>query len=111
MAEQDAVRWLEGQGYRIVERNFRHRAGEMDVVAWDGDTLCFVEVRSRTQPGFGPAVATVDRAKQRKLIRAASLYLARRRLEDTPCRFDVLGLDMSPEGRWTYSLIKHAFTA
>jgi putative endonuclease len=111
VGEDDAVRWLEGQGYQVVERNVVNHAGEIDLVARDGETLCFVEIKARASDAFGPAIAAVDFRKQRRVSRAAALYLAGpagRDHRDTPCRFDVIGLDKSGSG-WRYTLVRDAF--
>lgn len=108
VAEDDAVRYLRRRGYRIVERNVTTKAGEIDVVARDGETLCFVEVKARLTDRYGPAVAAVTPAKQRRLVRSASLYLMLRGLGDVPCRFDVLGLD-ARDGGWEFTLLRDAF--
>jgi putative endonuclease len=108
IGEDDAVAWLERQGYRIVERNVVNHAGEIDVVAHEGETLCFVEIKARASDAFGPAIAAVDFRKQRRISRAASLYLAMKGPRDTPCRFDVLGLDRAGDG-WRYTLVRDAF--
>jgi putative endonuclease len=107
VGEEEAVAWLCRRGYRVVERNARTRAGEIDLVAEDGDTLCFVEIKARTTAAYGPAVAAVGRAKQRRLLRAAALWLARHP-QDRPCRFDVLGLDAAGDG-WEFTLLRGAF--
>ena len=78
-------------GLRIVARNWRCRAGEIDLVARDGATLVFVEVRLRRSGKFGGAQASVDAHKQRRILRAARAYLASRPLQ--PCRCDVVALD------------------
>lgn len=108
VGEDDAVRWLEGRGYRVVERNARTPAGEIDLVARDGDTLCFVEIKARSDDGYGPAIEAVGRRKQRRLVRVARLWLADHPT-DAPCRFDVLGLDGDGEGGWEYTLVRDAF--
>jgi putative endonuclease len=90
-AEDLAARFLERHGLAIVARNYRCRAGEIDLVARDGDTLAFVEVRLRGTAAFGGAAASVDAAKQRRILRAARHYLAGR--SDQPCRCDVVLLD------------------
>jgi len=112
VGEEDAVRWLTANGYEILERNVINHAGELDVVAKDGDTLCFLEIKARASDAFGPAIAAVDARKQRRISRAAALYLATqgaaKRLDRSPCRFDVLGLDWQGDG-WRYTLIKDAF--
>lgn len=106
-AEDDAVAWLERRGYRPIARNARTAAGEIDLVAEEAGTLCFVEIKARATAEFGPAVAAVGAAKQRRLLRAASLWLAMHP-SDAPCRFDVLGLDAGPEG-WEFTLLRDAF--
>jgi putative endonuclease len=78
------------RGYRIIERNCRSRWGELDLVAYDGDTLVFVEVKARRSSQYGEPAYAVDRRKQTRLIRLAERYLSRRRLGEPPCRFDVV---------------------
>jgi putative endonuclease len=108
VGEDDAVRWLERQDYRIVERNVVNHAGELDIVARDGETLCFLEIKARSSGAYGPAIAAVDARKQRRISRAAALYIAVKGLHNAPCRFDVLGLDWEGEG-WRYTLVRNAF--
>lgn len=108
IGEDDAVSWLVRQGYRVVERNVVNHAGELDVVAYEGKTLCFVEIKARASGAFGPAIAAVDFRKQRRISRAAALYLAMKGPRDVPCRFDVLGLDKAGDG-WRYTLVRDAF--
>ena len=91
-AEHDAGRFLERQGLAIVARNFRTRFGEIDLVARDGGTLVFVEVRLRTNERCGSGAESIDERKRRRIVAAARLYLARVRPEP-PCRFDVVTLD------------------
>lgn len=109
-AETAAVAWLRRHGYREVARNVRTGAGEIDLVAKHQGVLCFVEIKARGGPGFGPAVAAVTPAKQRRLTRAATLWLARHPT-DAPCRFDVLGLDAGDGGEWEFTLVQGAFEA
>ncbi|HET9225519.1 MAG TPA: YraN family protein [Thermoanaerobaculia bacterium] len=108
IGEDDAVSWLQRQGYRVVERNVVNHGGEIDLVAFDGKTLCFVEIKARASGAYGPAIAAVDFRKQRRISRAAALYLAMKRPGDVPCRFDVLGLDKAGDG-WRYTLVRDAF--
>ena len=90
-AEDIAARFLEQAGLSIVARNWRCRGGEIDLIARDGATSVFVEVRMRRSEAFGGARASVTSAKQRRILRAARLYLAGKR--DQPCRCDVVLLD------------------
>ena len=91
-AEERAAHFLASRGLSIVSRNFRTRFGEIDLVARDGATLVFVEVRLRTREDFGGAAESVDPPKRGRIIAAAHAYLALLAAEP-PCRFDVVTLD------------------
>jgi len=91
-AETAATRILTAHGYRIVERNYRCKAGELDVIARDGDVLVFVEVRSRGDGEHGDAAEMVDRRKQRQVARVAAFYLVEREPDYEDCRFDVVAI-------------------
>jgi putative endonuclease len=91
-AERDAAELLIAAGYEIVERNFRCKAGELDIVARDGDVLVFVEVRSRSDDDHGHAVEMIGRAKQRRVVRVARHYLAIAAPGFERCRFDVVAI-------------------
>jgi putative endonuclease len=91
-AEGVAVRALIDRGYAIVERNFRCDVGELDVVARDGATLVFVEIRSRRDDEHGSALHAVGRTKKHKVARVAEVYLAAREPEYENCRFDVVAI-------------------
>jgi putative endonuclease len=92
-AEDAAARHLERRRHVILARNFRSRAGEIDLVTRDRETIVFVEVRSRGGGGFGSGSESVDARKQRRLARAAEAYLARHRLGESRARFDVISID------------------
>ena len=97
--EEYAAAFLAKQGLSIIERNYRCKAGEIDIVARDGRTYVFCEVKYRRTAISGDPAEAVDSHKQRKIFLAASWYLKERRLpEDTPCRFDVLALQDSSSG-------------
>ena len=91
-AEAEAVQLLVRKGYRIVERNFRVPGGELDVVAYDGDVLCFVEVRSRADASHGAAVEAIDRRKQKQVARVAMHYIGLRNPAFQRSRFDVVAI-------------------
>lgn len=108
---EDAVEThLRAHGLKPVARNFLCKVGEIDLIMYDAGTLAIIEVRFRRSNAFGTPAATVTHSKQRKLIRAAQVFLQRNpRWAALPCRFDVAGVE--PEGsglsiRW----IKNAFT-
>jgi len=106
-AEATALAWLERRGLQLVERNWRCRSGELDLVLRDGGSLVFVEVRLRGSVAFGGAAASVDAKKRMKLLSAARLYLAGR--PEQPCRFDVVAMS-DPQGR-DLEWIRNAFDA
>jgi putative endonuclease len=91
-AEDAALAHLRKQGLQLVERNFRCRGGEIDLVMRDGATVVFVEVRARASDSHGGAAASVTPAKQRRLILAAQTWL-QAQPDTPPCRFDVVTLD------------------
>lgn len=95
-AEDLAAQLLADRGYEILARRYRTRYGEIDIVARENATIVFVEVKARTSGEFGHAAETVGAWKQRRLARMAEDYLARNRLMDRPCRFDVVAIDGSP---------------
>lgn len=110
-AEDLAVEHLVAHGYVLVARNVLLDPGELDLVARDGDTLCFVEVKARENALCGLAVEGIGPRQRRRIVRAATLYLALHRW-DGPCRFDVLGLDRdAATGEWRYTLLRDAFDA
>ena len=106
-AEDLCAELLRKAGLRVLARNWRCRHGEIDLVAEEGGTLVFAEVRYRRDERFGGAAESVTTAKQSRLIAAARLYLMRR--PDAECRFDVLLLDSLEADR--ISWIRNAFTA
>lgn len=102
-AEEAAVRYLEARGWRVLARNFSCRWGELDVVAEQGETLAFVEVRMRSSAVWGDPSHTVSYAKQRRVVRAALHFLFQHRLEGRMVRFDV----MSVVGRGERATVEH----
>jgi len=106
-AEELCAELLRKAGLRVLARNWRCRHGEIDLVAEEGRTLVFAEVRYRSDARFGGAAESVTAAKRARLLAAARLYLARR--PDADCRFDVLLLDALEASRVQW--IRNAFTA
>ena len=92
--EQAALRYLSGLGYLILGRNFKTRFGELDIVARDGKTIVFVEVKRRETTGHGSAAEFVSPAKARKVVSAARIYAAKHRLSEDLIRFDVVAIDV-----------------
>ena len=90
--ESSAVQLLVGKGYRIVERNFRCKSGELDIVAFDGEVLCFVEVRTRADDAHGAAELAVTRQKQKQVARVALHFISLRDPIFKRSRFDVVAI-------------------
>ena len=87
-----AVKHLKGLGYRIVERNFRVRAGEIDIIAEQEGTLVFIEVKTRTDIRFGPPSESITASKKNHLSKAALEYMSRHDCHNVPARFDVISV-------------------
>ena len=118
LGEDLAAERLKKEGYRIVRRNYRNPFGEIDIIAQDGKTLCFIEVRTRTKEWHGHPFESISAVKQRKLIRAAQGYLARategsakQDALDTDARFDVVAVMPDDNGGYSVELMKNAFEA
>ena len=112
IAEDIAVSFLLSHGLEILLRNFRRRAGELDIIARQRDVLVIVEVRTRSDARFGGAAASVGRSKQQRLLRAAQQLLQQRRdLARLPARFDVIVVHEPTCAGQRVQWIRHAFTA
>ena len=90
--EAIAARYLVARGCRIVERNYRYHRNEIDIIALDGETLCFIEVKTRASLDKGHPAESVTARKRQEIIRAASGYLATRPDPWITCRFDVISI-------------------
>jgi putative endonuclease len=108
--EDLACRFLQRLGFTILARNFRCRAGELDIVAREGVETVFVEVKERSSRSHGAGHEAVTRTKRRRIVRAAVLYAASRGLTESPLRFDVISIEHSAaEGRPTIRHDRGAF--
>lgn len=108
LGESEAASFLEKKGYRVLERNYRCRYGEIDIVARDGAALVFVEVKTRASDRFGTPGESVDSRKQKKIILTAQYYIESNRLIDSDLRFDVVGVEIR-DGVFFFELIRNAF--
>jgi len=106
--EELALRFLKKRGYRIIEKNYVCKMGEIDIIAKEKDTLVFVEVKTRTSTIFGPPQLAVNPTKQMQLSKVALSYLKAKQLEDIKARFDVVAILLGPKGE-EIELIKDAF--
>lgn len=107
--EELACKYLISQGCRIVFRNFRCKQGEIDIIARDGDYLCFIEVKFRKNSDFGQPQEAVNISKQRKISQVSRFYLYSKNLSfDIPIRYDVIAVSVN-EGISTFKWIKNAF--
>ena len=94
IGEDLACRELERRGYAIVARRYRRRRGELDIVARDGPTLVFVEVKARESCDFGEAAEAVTWLKRRRISQLAVEYMTQHRIANCPCRFDVVSIHL-----------------
>src|SRR5262247_3545006 len=95
IGEDLACRELTRRGYAILARRYRRRGGEIDIIARDGPTIVFVEVKARDGRNYGDGVESVPALKRRRLIGVAQDFLVRHRLTTCPCRFDVVSIQLS----------------
>jgi putative endonuclease len=110
MGEDLACDELARRGYAILDRRYRTRCGEIDIVARCGAEIAVIEVKARVGDEFGGGAAAVTPWKQRRVAQMAVDYLARHRLHDRPCRFDVVTVDFEG-GSPRIAVYPHAFTA
>ena len=109
--EEVAARHLTAKGLQILERGFRARCGEIDIIAREGEELVFVEVKTRSSTGCGDPLEAVTEAKRRRILRAASLYLQSTGSWDHPCRFDLVAVRIWPGGGEEVEHVRAAFQA
>lgn len=107
--ERLAEEYLSGRGMRIVEKNYRSRQGEIDLIGYEGEYLVFVEVKYRRNTAKGYAAEAVDWRKQQKICRVADYYRYSRRLEEqTKIRYDVVAIQ-GEEIRWIKNAFSHVY--
>ena len=109
VGEEAAVAYLKSQGYRILERNFRNKLGEIDIIAQDKDTLCFIEVKTRSSEAFGSPFEAVNAAKQRAMARVARAYLQTGSHNAQTIRFDVIAVHCDGDRAKSIDIVKDAF--
>jgi putative endonuclease len=108
--EKAATCYLENQGYTIIEKNYRCKLGEIDIIAVDGDVIAFIEVKTRRSEKFGRPGDSVNFAKQKKIVKTALSFISQRRLTDWMSRFDVVEVVIdNNENIQKIILIKNAF--
>ena len=90
--ERVAEQYLKRKGYKLVERNYRCAAGEVDLIVLDRRVIVFVEVKTRTGHGFGTPLEAIQPRKQRKMMQAAQFFLSQKKLHQRDARFDVVGI-------------------
>ncbi len=109
IGEELAAVALAERGYAILERRYKTDRGEIDIIAEDGSTLVFVEVRARVDSEFGTAAESVTDAKKRKVTRMAVDYLASHDIANRPCRFDVVAIDQALSAAPEITIYPNAF--
>jgi putative endonuclease len=102
-----AIDYLRSLGYRIVTSGYRTKVGEVDVIAWEGNILVFVEVKARQN--IEPPEDAVGFRKQQRVIRAAQAYVAKHHLQDVQYRFDILAVTAPPRSQPEFHLLRDAF--
>ena len=108
--EDIAAHFLENQGMRLLEKNFKCKAGEIDLVMQHHLSLVFIEVKTRSSKNYGHPLEFITRSKQRKVINAALLYTQQKKMNKTPLRFDAVGILLAPPEAPHIEWIESAFT-
>ena len=106
--ERIAEEYLKKKGYKLIERNYRCKGGELDLIVLDRRVVVFVEVKTRTGHGFGSPFEAVEYHKQQRMIRAAQVFLSEKKLHQRDARFDVVGVSW-PGGGPVIEHIENAF--
>lgn len=106
--EEIACKALKKRGYRILDKNFSCRHGELDIVAEDNDVVCFIEVKSRSSENYGLPEEAVTRWKKRKLLNTAFVYIEKKNIKDRDMRFDIISVDLKTRKA---RILKDAFDA
>jgi putative endonuclease len=107
--EDVALEYLHKIKYKVTDKGFRFLRGEIDLIAWDGPALVFIEVKTRHLSSFGYPEESVNSAKRSQIRRVARGYLLKNTMEDVECRFDVLTLTIDDSRSWSINHIKNAF--
>jgi|APSaa5957512622_1039677.scaffolds.fasta_scaffold179929_1 putative endonuclease len=108
--EIQSISYLKKQGFKILETNYRIRMAEIDIIARDKDTICFIEVKTRRNTRKGLPREAVTWTKQNKIIQAALTYIQKAGLAESKARFDVIEVQQINE-KFSFNLIKNAFQA
>jgi putative endonuclease len=108
IGEDIAASLLQKKGYKIIERNYRFGHGEIDIIAKDGNTLVFVEVKTRNNLEFGMPESAITKSKQKQVKRIAECYLFEKKIDDTECRIDVVAILLKKDNP---PLINHIINA
>ncbi len=111
LGEGIALRYLRKKKYVILETGYRLLRGEIDIIARDGRTLVFIEVKTRTRDGYGRPEESVTPAKQQQIRKVAQGYLIKHRLGDIDCRFDVIALIADRDGDGDEFILEHFHNA
>jgi putative endonuclease len=109
LGEDIVQKYLCKKKYKIAAKRFRLYRGEIDLIAYDGDTLVFLEVKARSKGSYGLPEESVNFRKQRQIRKIAEGYLALNNLDEVECRFDVVSLIFDDEGAYSLSHFKDAF--
>ena len=109
LGEDLAAKYLINRGFKILQRNYKIKLGEIDIIAQDKDTVCFIEVKARTSLKFGTAFESVSKHKQEKISKVALSYLQQNDLNDVKVRFDVIAIDLKDKNCHEIDMIENAF--
>ncbi|UCD84926.1 MAG: YraN family protein [Deltaproteobacteria bacterium] len=107
--EELAAKYLRKRKYKIIKRNYSCPYGEIDIIALDGKSLVFIEVKTRSSTTFGPPQSAVDRKKQIQISKVATDFIKRKKITRMDMRFDVVSVQLLPGDEFRVELIRNAF--
>lgn len=107
--ETIACRALKKRGYKVLKKNYRTKLGEIDIIGLEGETIVFIEVKTRTSDKYGSAADAVDIHKQKRIRKIAASFLLKYKLRDKMCRFDVVCIDIQQSGKPIVEIMQNVF--
>jgi putative endonuclease len=112
VGEDEAVKFVKKQGYRILQTNYKTKSGEIDIIAEDKKVVAFIEVKTRSTGEYGSPLDAVNYHKQNKIIQVANQFLVNYKVENRECRFDIVAIRSHTEdpSTWEIELVKDAFS-
>lgn len=109
IGEQISARYLIDKGYKIVERNYRNKIGEIDIITLKSDVIVFIEVKTRTNLNYGYPYEAVDNKKKKTIIKTSLIYLSNKNINNVQCRYDIIEVYLNKENVYKINHLENVF--